>query len=234
MWMDLIKSPECLNGTKRPWASLVAQTVKNLPATGETWVWYLGQEDPLEKEMATHSSILAWRIPRTEEPGGLQSIGLQRVGHDWVTNTLFLSRRKNFSCLWTGTLPLYCIWTQDEILPLPGSQIYQPLDWNYIICSFGSQAFRIGLELHFPEFPACSTSIMYLSGRTQGVLTSAIQHYILLVLFHWRNLIHMVWGKYLTSFFCMWLFNYLSPIYWKDSFFPHGIVLEPLQQISWP
>ena len=57
--MDLIKSVECLNGTKRPWASLVVQTVKNLPATGETWVRDLGQEDPLEKEMATHSSILA-------------------------------------------------------------------------------------------------------------------------------------------------------------------------------
>ena len=52
--------------------------VKNLPAVQETWVQSLGQEDPLEKEMATHSSILAWRIPRTEEPGGLQSMGLQR------------------------------------------------------------------------------------------------------------------------------------------------------------
>ena len=51
------------------WASLVAQTVKNLPAIQETWVQSLGQEDPLEKEMATHSSILAWRIPWTEEPG---------------------------------------------------------------------------------------------------------------------------------------------------------------------
>ena len=82
MWMDLIKLVECLNGTKRRWASLVAQKVKNLPAVGETWVQYLGQKDPLEKGMATHSSILAWRIPWTEEPGGLQSIGLQRVGHD--------------------------------------------------------------------------------------------------------------------------------------------------------
>ena len=51
----------------------------------ETWVQSLGQEDPLEKEMATHSSILAWRIPWVEEPGGLQSTGLQRVGHDLVT-----------------------------------------------------------------------------------------------------------------------------------------------------
>ena len=63
-------------------ASLVAQTVQRLPAMQETWVRSLGQEDPLEKEMATHSSILAWRIPWTEEPGRLQSMGLQRVRHD--------------------------------------------------------------------------------------------------------------------------------------------------------
>ena len=64
------------------WASLVAQRLKRLPAMQETWVRSLGWEDPLEKEMATHSSILAWRIPWTEEPGGLQSTGSQRVGHD--------------------------------------------------------------------------------------------------------------------------------------------------------
>jgi len=56
--------------------------VKNLPAMQEAQVRSLGQEDPLEKGMATHSSILAWRTPWTEEPGGLQSLGLQRVGHD--------------------------------------------------------------------------------------------------------------------------------------------------------
>ena len=55
--------------------------VKNLPAMQETWIQSLGQEDPLEKEMATHSSILAWRIPWKEEPGGLYSIGSQRIGH---------------------------------------------------------------------------------------------------------------------------------------------------------
>ena len=60
----------------------MAQTVKNLPAMWETQVQSLGGEDPLEKEMATHSSILAWRISWTEEPGGLQSMGSQRVGHD--------------------------------------------------------------------------------------------------------------------------------------------------------
>ena len=63
-------------------ASLVAQTVKRLPTMQETWVQSLGQEDLLEKEMATHSSILAWKIPWTEEPGRLQSMGLQRVRHN--------------------------------------------------------------------------------------------------------------------------------------------------------
>ena len=61
---------------------LVAQTVKNPPAMKETWVQSLGWEDPLEKGMAVHSSILAWRIPRTEDPGGLQSMGSQRVRCD--------------------------------------------------------------------------------------------------------------------------------------------------------
>ena len=66
--------------------SFVAQLVKNLSAVQETWVQFLGREDPLEKEMATHSSILAWRIPWTEEPGKLQSMGLHRVRHDGATN----------------------------------------------------------------------------------------------------------------------------------------------------
>jgi len=63
-------------------ASLVAQRVKHLPTMWETWVLFLGREDLLEKEMATHSVILAWRIPWTEEPDGLQCTGLQRVGQD--------------------------------------------------------------------------------------------------------------------------------------------------------
>ena len=67
------------------WFSLVVQTVKNLPAMQETWVQSLGWEDPLEEGMGTHSSILVWRIPRTEEPGRLQSMELQRVRRDWAT-----------------------------------------------------------------------------------------------------------------------------------------------------
>ena len=73
-----------MNRTKNwtlPWV-LVAQRLKRFPARQETRVQSLDREDPLEKEMATHSSILAWKIPWTEEPGRLQSTGLQRVGHD--------------------------------------------------------------------------------------------------------------------------------------------------------
>ena len=69
------------------WTSLIAQMVKHLPVMQETQVWSLDWEDPLEKEEATHSSILAWKIPWTEDPGRLQSMQLQRVGHDWVTHT---------------------------------------------------------------------------------------------------------------------------------------------------
>ena len=77
MWILIFMStPDLL----RP--SWVAQMVKNPPAMLETWIWSLGWEDLLEEGTATHSSILAWRIPWTEEPGGPQSIGLQRVGHN--------------------------------------------------------------------------------------------------------------------------------------------------------
>ena len=73
---------EDLDVVQWPNASLVAQTVKHLPAMQETWVLSLGQEDPLEKETATHSRTLAWNIPWTKEAGRLQSMGLQRVGRD--------------------------------------------------------------------------------------------------------------------------------------------------------
>ena len=79
----------------------MAHLVKSLPAMWETWVQSLGWEDPLEKEIATHSSILAWRIPWTEEPGGPQSMGSQRVGHDLVTKQQQLSIRLIFPTLTT-------------------------------------------------------------------------------------------------------------------------------------
>ena len=76
-------------------SSVLAQMVKNPPATQETQVQCLAWEDPLEKGKATHSSILAWRIPWAEEPGGLQSMGSQRIRHGWVTNSFFFSTTLN-------------------------------------------------------------------------------------------------------------------------------------------
>ena len=80
-WTRLSDSTE-LYPLQYSWASLVVQMVKNLPAMWETWVPSLGWDSPLEESMATHASILTWRIPLTEKPGGLQSMGLQRVRHD--------------------------------------------------------------------------------------------------------------------------------------------------------
>ena len=78
------------------WASLMAQMVKNLPGMQEIWTRSLGQEDFLEKGMASHSSNFAWRIPWTEEPGRLQSMELQRVRHNWMTNTIQIDVLKGF------------------------------------------------------------------------------------------------------------------------------------------
>ena len=99
-------------------ASLVAQLVKSLPAMWETWVQSLGWEDPLETEMATYSSILACRIPSTEEPGGLQSTGSQRVGHNWGTDT--------HTCMYISVL---------NIVP-SGSSFQFEMIWNEVICLF--------------------------------------------------------------------------------------------------
>ena len=78
----------------------MAQLIKNMPAMWKTWVRSLGWEDPLEEGTATHSSILAWETSWTEEPGGLQSIGLQRVGHDEVTK--HKGALRNFTLIHNG------------------------------------------------------------------------------------------------------------------------------------
>ena len=85
------------------WTSLVAQMVKRLSTMRETWVRSLGREDPLEKAMAIHSSTIVWKIPWTGEPGWLQSMGSQRVRHDWATSLfhmlLWLMHRNTFKCI---------------------------------------------------------------------------------------------------------------------------------------
>ena len=88
----------------------VVEVVKNLPAVQEIWVRSLGREDTLEDGMATHSSILAWRIPWTEEPGGQQSMGSQRIGHNWTTNT-FMSSTVRKEQAWSSCSELIpCLW----------------------------------------------------------------------------------------------------------------------------
>jgi len=101
----------------------VAQMVKNPPALQETWVWSLGWEDPLEEGMATHSSIPAWSIPWTEKPGGLLSMGSQRVGHDWVTRQKHNDGSRNSKNHEIG------LW-----FPVPAALCQQPQIWHQHSC----------------------------------------------------------------------------------------------------
>ena len=134
-----------VNNLQNTWeyygAFLLAQTEKNLPAMRQTWIWSLVWEDPLEKGKGTHSSILAWRIPWTEEPGGLQSMGSQRILSNWVTS-LSLSFHKSYCENLQNTWDYY-----NNILYLfyhkPFqwfSRIYW-LDWEVLICKCQFQAF---------------------------------------------------------------------------------------------
>ena len=117
------------------WDSLVAQMVKCLPAMWETWVRSLGGEDPLEKEMATHSSILTWEIPWTEEAGGLESMGSQRVRNNWVTNFHFQGKwirrrmkkcRREQSTHWAHWLQTILMATVHPSCPLSS---HRPSQW---------------------------------------------------------------------------------------------------------
>ena len=115
------------------YSSLVGQIVKNLPAMWEIRVRSLGQEDPLEKELATHSSILAWKIPWTEEPGRLQSMWLQRVRHDWATNT-----HTWYSSILTNTI----ITKVDLVTWLEVCCLYHSLSWSSVFPTAKATSFN--------------------------------------------------------------------------------------------
>ena len=105
------------------------QTIKNLPALQETRVRSWGREDPLEKGMATHSSILAWRIPQTEEPGGLQFMGSQRVRHDWVTKHTHRYTFWIYFGVWSKTKMKFIFffikkWLSSYLVPFPGKTYF--------------------------------------------------------------------------------------------------------------
>ena len=116
LFLDL--GPNDMNVFTSPSDLQIAQAVKNPPLMREIWVQSLGWDDPLEEGITTHSSILAWRIPWTEEPGGLQSMGSQRVGHDWVTRhiTVHVAKIPQVECLW---FVYFSTWIQTSIKSLP-------------------------------------------------------------------------------------------------------------------
>ena len=126
------------------WASLVAQRVKHLTAMRETWVQSQGQADPLEKEMATHSSTFAWKIPLTEVPGGPQSMGSQRVGHDWATSLslhLFLSIHKSIKYTYLCMYKHLCIvFLNFTFLALKMFFILLKASWNFQTNALSSSA----------------------------------------------------------------------------------------------
>ena len=130
-----------LMSTRR--TSLVAQTVKGLSTMWETRVQSLGWEDPLEKEMAIHSSTIAWKIPWTEEPGRIQSMGSQRVRHNWMTELNLTDRKHCTICLYVWVQSCPTLWDPTMDCRPPGFSvhgIFQAiiLDWVAISFSKGS------------------------------------------------------------------------------------------------
>ena len=134
-------------------ASLVAQRLKHLPPMQETWVRSLGWEGPLEKAMAPHSSTLAWRIPWTEEPGRLQSTGLQRVRHDWAISPSLVVARiiQSFYLSQQVSICLLCVGPWDS--PVCGSN-----------CSFPrTSVHQCGLLFLLSPFPSALVPTWYFS-----------------------------------------------------------------------
>ena len=112
------------------WGEMVAQMVKNLPAKQKIWARSLGWEDPLEKGMATHSNILAWRMPWTEEPGRPHSMGSQKARHDWTTNTLTLAKDGGGGLVAKSCLTLATPWTIAHQAPVSmGFSRQRILEW---------------------------------------------------------------------------------------------------------
>ena len=143
-------------------ASLVVQMVKHLAAMWKTWVWSLDQEDPLEKEMATHSSTLAWKIPWMEKPGGLQSMGSQRARHDWVTSLHFIvhvgegnGNPFQYSCL-ENSMDWGAWWATVHGVAKSQTWLRTWLEWwSMRVCTPIPQEPRFQLLYHYlePHFP---------------------------------------------------------------------------------
>ena len=153
------------------WASLVAEMVKNLPAMQETQVWSLAWEDPLEKGMVTHSSILAWRIPWAEKPGGLQFIRLQRIRPDWATNThkLFISWIQSLSCVWLFATPQHTRLPYPSPTPRACSRSCPLSQWCHPTISSSVVLFSSCLQ-SFPASGSSPVSQFFAKGGQQAIL----------------------------------------------------------------
>ena len=189
-------------------ASLVAQMIKNPPAVRETWVWSLGWEDPLEKGMAIHSIILAWRIPCTEGPGRLQFMGSQRLGHNWVTKSVQFSSVSQ-SCP-TLCNPVGC--------STPGLPVHHQLpEFTQTHVRWVSDAIQPSHPLSSPSPPAFNLS------QSQG-------------LFQWVSSSHQV-AKVLSFSFSISPFNEYSGLIsfsmdWLDLLAIQGTLKSLLQHHS--
>ena len=191
--------------------SLVAQTVKRLSTMRETWVQSLGWEDSLEKEMAIHSSTLAWKIPQTEEPGRLQSMGSQRVRHDWATSLFKVSchrvpttSKHEYYCLLQGALCL-CSSTlgctgsgpSEKRLMESSQEARARRNFRFCLCVRAFQSYltlcdRMNYSLPGPSRPLCPWDSLGKSIKVcchallQGIFPAHVSNPHFLSLLHWQ------------------------------------------------
>ena len=169
-------------------ASMVAQQLKHLPGMRETQVRSLDQEDPLEKEMATHSSTLAWRIPWREEPGRLQSMGSQRVGHNWLTSLSRFILTEFWEILHiVCTNPLIFSWYMAYFF------ILLNVFWGGVFCFLGF----FNVEIPIWQFTLLWIMLLQIVHRRYFCLTQTHKDFTLCL--HLELLPFQVWYLYLES-----------------------------------
>ena len=158
-----------------------ARVVKNLPIMQETQVWSLDQEDPLEKRTATHSSVLPWRIPWTEEPGRLQSTGSQWVRHDWVTNTFFhfLNQLLGFPFMSYKDESPFCRWENVVIFGKWLIQNNRGSEWKSLVKSLFSTIWNSILL-------KCNDSINFINNTIPLHMVLHIWYYNVNFSQHWK------------------------------------------------
>ena len=188
-------------------ASLVPQMVKNLPAMPETRLWSLGGEDSLEEEIAMHTNILAWRIPWTEETGGLQIMGSQRVRHDWVTNTFTGSLTRD-------QIQASCIKSEEFLATRPTGKSLPFYSWFYVNQDFRKNSVQLYLSSYLhrhlqirdpnstPLTWCCFAELWGYSWPCSASSSWALRSSILLIRFWSRTMIlivfFIIWSLILT------------------------------------